>query len=131
MTRFFTLAEIIRLQQWIIQTTGGKSGVLDLRAIDSAVAQPQMTFGGADFYPTVIDKAAALGFSLIKNHGFDDGNKRIGYMAARMFLRMNKHDLTGTVDEKAAVIFALAASEIGREEFTEWVRAHTKALSFD
>ncbi len=131
MTRFFTLAEIIRLQQWIIQTTGGKSGVLDLRAIDSAVAQPQMTFGGADFYPTVIDKAAALGFSLIKNHGFDDGNKRIGYMAVRMFLRMNKHDLTGTVDEKAAVIFALAASEIGREEFTEWVRAHTKALSFD
>lgn len=131
MTRFFTLAEIIRLQQWIIQTTGGKSGVLDLRAIDSAVAQPQMTFGGANFYPTVTDKAAALGFSLIKNHGFDDGNKRIGYMAVRMFLRMNKHDLTGTVDEKAAVIFALAASEIGREEFTEWVRAHTKALSFD
>ncbi len=131
MTRFFTLAEIIRLQQWIIQTTGGKSGVLDLRAIDSAVVQPQMTFGGEDFYPAVIDKAAALGFSLIKNHGLDDGNKHIGYMAGRMFLRMNKHDLTGTVDEKAAVILALAASEIGREEFTEWVRAHTIALSFD
>ena len=125
MTRHFTLPEIVRLQQWIIQTTGGKPGVLDLRAVDSAVAQPQMTFGGEDFYPTIEEKAAALGFSLIKNHGFDDGNKRIGYMAVRMFLRMNGHDLTGTVDEKAVVILSLAASEIGREEFTEWVRAHT------
>ncbi len=128
MTRFFTLSEIVRLQQCIIQTTGGKTGVLDLRAVDSAVAQPQMTFGGEDFYPALEDKAAALGFSLIKNHGFDDGNKRIGYMAVRMFLRMNKHDLVGTVDEKATVILSLAASEMGREEFAEWVRAHVKAL---
>jgi len=103
-------------------------GVRDAGAAESAVAQPQMTFDGEDMYPTIPEKAAVLGFSLIKNHGFSDGNKRIGYSAMRAFLRRNGYDRTGTRDEWYVTIMALAASEMEREEFTEWVKAHVISL---
>lgn len=73
--RFLTLSEIFELQRRIIEQSGGLAGVRDLGGLESALAQPHMTFGGADLYPTIIEKTSALGFSLIKNHPFIDGNK--------------------------------------------------------
>ncbi len=124
MTRNLTLSQVLAMQRMIVNATGGQHGFKDFGGVDSAVAQPQMTFDGDDLYPSLTDKAAALGFSLIKNHGFTDGNKRIGYLAMRMFLRQNGFDRTGSADEWYEAIVALAGSEIGREEFTEWVKAH-------
>lgn len=68
--RYSTLDEVLELQRLILAQSGGSAGVRDRGALDSAVAQPRMTFGGQDLYPTFAEKAAALGFSLVKNHPF-------------------------------------------------------------
>ena len=99
MTRYLTRNQVLIQQRMVINGTGGKHGFKDFNGVDSAVAQPMMTFGGEDLYPTIPEKAAVLGFSLIMNHGFSDGNKRIGYSAMRVFLRRNGFDRTGTRDE--------------------------------
>jgi len=83
-----------------------------------------MTFGGEDLYPTLADKAATLGFSLIKNHAFVDGNKRVGHAAMETFLVTNGYELAADDDEQERVILALADNRMEREEFTEWVVAH-------
>ena len=79
-------------------------GVRDLNALDSALAQPRMTFGGADLYPTVVEKAAALGFSLVMNHPFVDGNKRIGHAAMETFLVLNGYEIIASADEQERVV---------------------------
>lgn len=83
-----------------------------------------MTFGGADLYPTISEKAAALAFSLIKNHPFVDGNKRIGHAAMETFLLLNGYEIHAAVSEQEQIIMQLAASEIGRTAFTAWLLAH-------
>jgi death-on-curing protein len=70
------------------------------------------------------DKVAALGFSLIKNHPFVDGNKRIGHGAMEMMLRINGFEIDAPIDEQEKIILAVAAGEMAREPFTEWIRAH-------
>jgi len=94
-----------------------------LNALESALAQPHMTFGGEDLYPTLIEKAAALSFSLIKNHPFVDGNKRIGHAALETFLLLNGQEIEATVDEQEAIILGLAAGELDRSSFLEWLRS--------
>ena len=122
--RYLTVEEIYRLQERALSETGGSAGVRDAGAVESAAAQPQMTFGGDDLYPTLAEKAAALGFSLIKNHAFVDGNKRVGHAAMEIFLFLNGCEIVADVDEQESIIFAVADSTMEREEFTEWVRAH-------
>ncbi len=73
--RYLTLNEILDLHRQIIGQSGGSKGILNLAGLEAALAQPRMTFSGSDLYPTVADKASALGYSLIQNHPFIDGNK--------------------------------------------------------
>ena len=122
--RYLTLQQVYRLQERALSEKGGMPGVRDAGAIESAVAQPQMSFGGKDLYPTLAEKAAALGFSLIKNHAFADANKRVGHAAMETFLVMNGCEFAADVDEQERVIFAVAGSKMERDEFTEWVKAH-------
>lgn len=126
MTYFLTFRRVLRLHELVVDMTGGEHGMLSIPAVESAVAQPQMTFDGQDFYPTLAEKAAALGFSLVKNHGFNDGNKRIGFAAMVLFLRLNGLDWYGEVDEAEQMILRLADSKLSREDFTEWVTAHVQ-----
>jgi death-on-curing protein len=76
--RYLTREEILTLHQRLLARSGGLGGVREAGGVDSAVAQPSMTFEGRELYPTLADKAAALAFSLIRNHPFLDGNKRSG-----------------------------------------------------
>ncbi|MCP9468975.1 MAG: type II toxin-antitoxin system death-on-curing family toxin [Nitrospira sp.] len=87
--RHLTLREILEIYQHVMQQSGGLVGIRDLGALESAVAQPRMTFDGAELYPTVVEKAASLGFSLIQNHPFVDGNKRTAHAAMETFLVLN------------------------------------------
>lgn len=75
--RYLTLSEIIILHARIISQTGGALGIRDRQILESAAAQPQMTFDADELYPSIQTKAAALGHALIQNHAFVDGNKRI------------------------------------------------------
>lgn len=121
---YLSLKEVYRLHQQALAQKGGDAGVRYPAAVESAVAQPQMTFGGEDLYPTLADKAATLSFSLIKNHAFVDGNKRVGHAAMETFLVTNGYELAADDDEQERVILALADNRMEREEFTEWVVAH-------
>jgi death-on-curing protein len=128
MIRYLTLGEVLNLHRLIIQQSGGALGVRDLGALESALAQPRMTFGGEDLYPTLADKAAALGFSIIMNHPFVDGNKRTGHAAMETFLVLNGLEISASVDEQEQVILALASGNSGRESFVEWLKQHITAI---
>jgi death-on-curing protein len=128
MMRYLNASEILEAHRQIIEATGGSHGCRDLGAVESAVAQPHMTFGGEDLYPTLAEKAAALGFSLIKNHPFVDGNKRIGHAATELFLFLNGHEIVAEVNEQEQTILALASSEMEREGFVAWLQKHIRSV---
>lgn len=128
MTRYLTLEELLALHEMVLAQSGGAAGIRDQNLLESALAQPAMTFDGVDLYPTLQTKAAALGFSLVKNHPFVDGNKRIGHAAMETFLVLNGHEIEATVDEQEEVILKLAASQMNREEFGNWVHAHIREI---
>jgi death on curing protein len=122
--KYLTVRHVLRIHERVIATSGGDPAVLDRDKIDSAVAQPRMTFDGAPLYRTLAEKAAALAFSLNKNHPFQDGNKRTSHAALELFLLRNGYESAASVDEQEAVFVGVAAGTIDREAFTEWVRAH-------
>jgi len=122
--RYLTLYEVLELYRGIMEQSGGAIGVRDLNALESALAQPRMTFGGQELYPTIVEKAAALGFSLIKNHPFVDGNKRTAHAAMETFLVLNGYEIRASVDEQERVILQVAAGKMAREAFMEWLRKH-------
>lgn len=127
--RYLTVEEVQRLHQQVLDETGGGSGVRDQGALESAVAQPQMAFGGQELYPTLADKAGALGFSLAMNHAFLDGNKRIAHAAMEVFMVLNGAELNASVDGQEKVMLELAAGKLDREAFVEWIRQHLQELS--
>lgn len=122
--RYLTLAEVLRLHADVISQTGGLGGLRDLGALESAVAQPRMTFGADDLYPSPEEKAAGLGFSLICNHPFLDGNKRVGHAAMETYLTLNGLEFSATVAEAEQTILSVAAGTCSREELLTWVKAH-------
>lgn len=123
-TRFLSLAEVLDLYGRVLVAGGGSSAIRDLGALESALAQPRATFDDVELYPTLVEKAAALGFSLIRNHPFVDGNKRIGHAALEVFLVLNGQQLDASVDDAERVILGVAAGTIGRDEFAAWIRQH-------
>ena len=125
--RYLTIGEVVALHRRLIASSGGAAGIRDLGALESALAQPRASFGARDLYPGVIEKAAALGFSLVMGHPFLDGNKRTGHAAMETFLVLNGQELNATVDEQERVMLKLAAGELSRDEFVDWVRAHSIA----
>ena len=128
MIRTLSVNEVLELHSRVMQASGGSLGLLDLGGLESAVAQPRMAFGGEELYPTLPEKAAALGFSLIQNHPFVDGNKRTGHAAMETFLVLNGHEIKAAVDEQQTVLLRVAASQMKREAFLEWLREHIIAL---
>ena len=87
--RSLTLHEVLTIYRRIMQTSGGATGISNLNGLESALAQPYMTFGGVDLIPTVEEKAANLLYYIIKDHPFNDGNKRIGAFLFILFLTKN------------------------------------------
>ena len=126
--RYLSVSEVLRMCRSLMETSGGTFGVLSLEALESSIAQPRATFGGNELYPTIVEKAAALGFSLIMNHPFLDGNKRIGHAALESFLTFNGYEISGTVDEQERIILQVAAGTLRREDFTNWLREHIRSI---
>ena len=124
--RYLTLGEVLALHRQVIEFSGGSLGLRDLGALESAVAQPRATFGGADLHASLLDKAAALAFSLIGNHAFVDGNKRVAHAAMETFLQLNGHELRCDVDEQEAFWLALASGERSKEELLAWLTEHVR-----
>lgn len=123
--RYLSLAEVLELHERVIAASGGASGIRDLAALESAVAQPHAAFAQRDLYPDIVTKAAALCFSLVMNHAFLDGDKRVGHAAMETFLILNGSQIDCPVDEQERTMLDPAAGKLDRDAFVAWVKAHT------
>lgn len=122
--RFLTLAEVLELHRRVVELAGGAASLRDLGALQSSVAQPQAGFRGKNLYPTLEDKAASVMLSLVQNHPFADGNKRVGHAAGEAFLMLNRFELVASVDDGEAIVMGLASGQVTREELVTWIRAN-------
>lgn len=119
--------QILYLHKRLVQVSGGSPGVRDQGLLESAVYRPQASFGGSDLYPDVFSKAAALGHSIVKNHPFVDGNKRTGFEAMRLFLRINGWDLRAAEDRKFRFILQIASDpQTDEHRIAEWLKRHSR-----
>ena len=118
--------QVLYLYQQIIEQTGGTAGLRDEGLLESSVYRPKASFGGQDLYPDLFTKTAALGHSLISNHPFVDGNKRVGLEAMRLVLRMNSFDLHASIKSKYDFIMNIAQGKITQEQIAGWLREHSK-----
>ncbi|MEM6362967.1 MAG: type II toxin-antitoxin system death-on-curing family toxin [Planctomycetota bacterium] len=116
--------DVIAIHAVIAESSGGSKGLHDRGMLESAVAQANMTFDGNDLYPSLIEKASAVGYSLIANHPFVDGNKRIGHACIEAILMLNGYELFADLDDAEEIILAVAAGRTDRVELTKWVAEH-------
>jgi len=124
---YLSLAQVTDLQRRQLVRYGGLGGLRDRGALEAAVGRPQMTFGGEDLYPDVAAKAAALLHSLVLNHPFIEGNKRVGAHAAALFLLANGVELTASAGALADITLATARGELSAEELAIWFRQRSRA----
>ena len=120
----FSKDKVLLLHQILAEATGGSVGVRDDALLDSALESAFAGFGDREFYPSKEEKGARLGFSLISNHAFVDGNKRIGIYVMMSFLEMNGIRLCCTDDEIVSVGLSVADGSMGYEELLQWVIDH-------
>ena len=116
--------QILNLHKVLIQKFGGVDGIRDENLLDSAIYSPFQTFEGNDLYPSVIDKAARLGFGLIKNHPFIDGNKRIGTHSMLVLLEANDFFVECEDEELIKTIFQVADNTLNYLDFLKWLNDH-------
>lgn len=116
--------QILMLHSQLISETGGIGGIRDIALLESAINIPFQSFGDKDVYPSIQQKAARLGFGLVKNHAFVDGNKRIGAHAMLVFLALNQIKLEYTQKELSDIILEIASGEKEFDDLCKWVIAH-------
>jgi death-on-curing protein len=122
LTLYLSIDQVEELHALQLQHYGGSPGLRDQGGLESAVARPAMTFGGEDLYPDHASKAAALMHSLVMNHPYVDGNKRVGAHAAILFLRMNGQRLEMTSTELEELTLTVAKAELDAEALAIWFR---------
>lgn len=114
--------QVLALHAELTRVFGGGRGLRDRAALESAVARPGATFGGEDLHPDLAAKAAALLHSLVGNHPFLDGNKRVGAAAAELVIEVNGYRLLAPDADLEAVTFAVARGEMTAEALAIWIR---------
>ena len=127
MTLYLSIEQVFEIHAYQIRRFGGSAGLRDRGALEAAVSRPQMTFGGEDLYPEIAAKAAALMHSLVMNHPFVDGNKRVGAHAALLFIRANEMEPEITSAELTEVTLSVARGELSAEALTIWLRQRLRA----
>lgn len=116
-----TETQVIQMHNLLIEKTGGSAGIKDSGLLDSALNLPFQSFGGEDIYKTVRAKSARLAFSIVNNHPFIDGNKRIGILVMLVFLEMNGIEVMCTDEELVKLGLELASGKISYEELLNWI----------
>ena len=117
----FSQEKVLLLHKLITEETGGDPNVRDIALLNSALESAFQTFDGQELYPTKEEKGARIGYALISNHAFVDGNKRIGMYVLLTFLETNGIKIRPTVDDVARVGLAVAAGELQYEDLLEWI----------
>lgn len=116
-----SVAQAEQIHNVLIEKFGGLTGIRDLAGLEAALARPYATFDQHELYPEPIDKAAAVFESLVINHPFMDGNKRISYVLMRLTLLENGFDIVASQDEKHEMVIAASKGEIRFDEIRKWI----------
>ena len=119
------IEQVLKLHEMLLKETGGISGLRDISLLESAVNSPFQTFDKMSLYPTLERKAARLGYGIVKNHPFLDGNKRIGLLAMITFLEINGIELESTDDELIKIGFGLADGSFSEKQLLTWISLHS------
>lgn len=120
----FDKEKVLLLQQIVIESSGGSAGVRDFGLLDSAIESAYQTFSGEELYPTKEQKGARLGYNLVSNHAFVDGNKRIGLLVMLSFLAINGINLKYSDEELVCVGLSLADGKMTYEQLLNWINNH-------
>lgn len=118
------IAEVVLFHEKIIRETGGSEGVRDIGLVESAISRAHSTFNGKDLYTEIENKVAITCYGLIKNHGFVDGNKRIGIAVMLLLLTMNRIFIEYTQEELIVLGLDIADSKLNEQDITNWIRKH-------
>ena len=121
---FLTFAEVIEIHDYQIEHFGGATGLRDIELLKSAIGVPSATFGGVFLHPTIYEMASAYLFHLVENHPFVDGNKRVGAMAALIFLDLNGIDFDASDEDFTAMVLRVASGKMLKAEITLFLKTH-------
>lgn len=120
------IEDVIRIQKILIDQFGGTHGIRDKRALESAISRPFATFDNQELYPSPIEKAAAVLESVVTNHPFIDGNKRIGYVLARLLILKSGLDIFSTQEEKYDLVIGVSKGELKYDHIKVWLSEQSK-----
>jgi death on curing protein len=121
---FLTLDDVLESHLNQIDTYGGSHGIRDIGLLESAIAQPEASFGGQYLHADIFEMAAAYIYHLVMNHPFVDGNKRAGLEAALIFLEINNENLSASDEELVDLVLKTTAGQIGKRGIAEFFRSH-------
>ena len=120
----FSIDKILQLHGKMIEATGGDSGIRDIGLLHSAISNAYATFDGVDLYKTIEEKCASVCFSIINNHPFLDGNKRMGIFVMLVFLEYNNIPLKYTQNELIDLGLGIAQGKYKQTYILEWLNGH-------
>jgi death-on-curing protein len=126
--KFLSLTEMLEIHQDQVARYGGASGIRNIELLKSALGMPSATFSGEFLHTDVYEMAAAYLFHLVKNHPFLDGNKRVGAVAALVFLALNGYDFNAPEDDFAEMVLAVARGELDKADVAVFIRHWSRAL---
>ena len=119
-----SIEEIVFFHRKIIEKTGGAIGIRDLGLVESALNKALLTFDGKDLYKELEEKISVITFALIQNHGFVDGNKRIGISVMLLLLRLNQINIEYSQDELVSLGLGVADGKLNENDIRSWVQKH-------
>ena len=123
--QFLTFSDIMEIHEYQIENFGGASGLRDIELLKSAIGMPESTFGGTFLHPTIYEMAAAYLYHLVENHPFADGNKRVGAMAALVFLDINNIDFDAPEELFTEMVLKVASGKMLKAEITLFLREYS------
>ncbi|MFC2149147.1 type II toxin-antitoxin system death-on-curing family toxin [Candidatus Auribacterota bacterium] len=126
--KYLTINQILVIHREVIKRAGGSKDIRAVELLESAAARPQATFAQKDLYSNIFSKAAVLGYSIILNHPFIDGNKRVGYMAMRLFLNLNGYDIEASMEKKYEFVMEITQKTRKEEAIAAWLKQHSKKI---
>ena len=120
---------VLTIHADLLQRYGGEPAVRDVGRLDSALAQPRMTFSGKYVHKSLFGKTAAYGFHVCKNHPFVDGNKRVAFVLMDIFLQKNGWEIISPEEEGYRMMMDLASGKLRKAQLPSWLKRHSSKLT--
>ncbi len=122
---FLSFAEVLEIHQNQIMLYGGEPGIRDVELLKSAIGMPMATYAGEFLHSDIYEMAAAYLYHLVQNHPFIDGNKRVGAVAALVFLALNGYDFQAPEDDFAEMVLSVASGTFSKAEISVYIMKWT------